>query len=106
LAERNHQKSTELEKARTELQNAKRQCELVKSLLADTTAEKEIMYEVTKISFIQCDTPLSLSLQAFNEELDGMYNDLNLPDDEAWEALSKDLRQTKETRNALSKENS
>lgn len=78
----------------------------MKSLLADTTAEKEIMYEVTKISFIQCDTPLSLSLQAFNEELDGMYNDLNLPDDEAWEALSKDLRQTKETRNALSKENS
>jgi hypothetical protein len=29
-----------------ELQNTKRQCELVKSLLADATAEKEIMYEV------------------------------------------------------------
>jgi hypothetical protein len=40
------QKSTDLEKARVELQNTKRQCELVKSLLADATAEKEIMYEV------------------------------------------------------------
>ncbi|GLB33962.1 putative guanine nucleotide exchange factor for Rho/Rac/Cdc42-like GTPases [Lyophyllum shimeji] len=82
------EKSTELERARVELQNAKRQTELVKSLLADATAEKEIMYE------------------AFNEELDGMYNDVNLPDDEAWTAMSNDLKQTKETRNALSKENS
>lgn len=32
---------------RAELQNTKRQCELVKSLLADATAEKEIMYEVS-----------------------------------------------------------
>lgn len=32
---------------RVELQNTKRQCELVKSLLADATAEKEIMYEVS-----------------------------------------------------------
>ena len=44
--------------------------------------------------------------QAFNEELDGMYNDANLPEDEAWAAISKDLRQTKESRNALTKENS
>ena len=35
-----------------------------------------------------------------------MYNDINLPDDEAWVAMSKDLRTTKEARNALSKENS
>lgn len=40
------QQAAELEKARLELQNTKRQCELVKSLLADATAEKEIMYEV------------------------------------------------------------
>ena len=44
--------------------------------------------------------------QAFNEELDAMYNDANLPDDEAWQALSTDLRQTKEDRNHLSRENS
>jgi len=47
-----------------------------------------------------------ITFQAFNEELDGMYNDINLPDDEAWVAMSEDLRTTKEARNALSKENS
>lgn len=35
-----------------------------------------------------------------------MYNDINLPDDEAWTAMTNDLRETKETRNALSKANS
>ena len=35
-----------------------------------------------------------------------MYNDANLPDDEAWHALSHDLRQTKEAKNNLSRENS
>ncbi|KAF8897687.1 hypothetical protein BD779DRAFT_1608223 [Infundibulicybe gibba] len=88
LADDFKEKSSDLEKSRVELQNMKRQCELVKSLLADATAEKEIMYE------------------AFNEELDGMYNDANLPEDEAWQAMSDDLRQTKESRNALSRENS
>lgn len=40
-----------------------------------------------------------LSLQAFNEELDGMYNDANLPEDEAWTSMTDDLRKTKEARN-------
>ncbi|KDR83964.1 hypothetical protein GALMADRAFT_133349 [Galerina marginata CBS 339.88] len=88
LAAEFKERAAELERTRLELQNSKRQCELVKSLLADATAEKEIMYE------------------AFNEELDGMYNDANLPDDEAWQALSQDLRQTKEAKNNLSRENS
>lgn len=35
-----------------------------------------------------------------------MYNDANLPHDEAWESMTQDLRQTKESRNALNKENS
>lgn len=81
-------KVEEYDRTRTELQNAKRQCELVKSLLVDATAEKEIMYE------------------AFNEELDAMYKDANLPHDEAWQAMTKDLTSTKESRNALSHENS
>jgi hypothetical protein len=42
------QKASLLEKSRVELQSTKRQCELVKSLLADSTAENEIMYEVGK----------------------------------------------------------
>ncbi|KAJ3506741.1 hypothetical protein NLJ89_g6700 [Agrocybe chaxingu] len=88
LAAEFKERAAELERTRLELQNSRRQCELVKSLLADATAEKEIMYE------------------AFNEELDSMYNDANLPDDEAWQAMSRDLRQTKEARNKLSRENS
>jgi len=47
-----------------------------------------------------------LSSQAFNEELDGMYNDANLPEDEAWTSMIRDLQKTKEARNALTKENS
>jgi hypothetical protein len=43
------QKASLLEKSRVELQSTKRQCELVKSLLADATAENEIMYEVSQI---------------------------------------------------------
>jgi cell shape-determining protein MreC len=82
------EKLSDLEKTRVELQNTKRQCELVKSLLADATAEKEIMYE------------------AFNEELDAMYNDAHLPDDEAWTNMTADLRDSKESQNALRKENS
>lgn len=35
-----------------------------------------------------------------------MFNDANLPADQAWVAMTRDLRQTKEDRNALSKENS
>jgi hypothetical protein len=41
------QQNTELDKAQNELQHAKRQCELVKKLLADATAENEIMYDVS-----------------------------------------------------------
>ncbi len=40
------QSSADLEKTRTELRSTQRQCELVKNLLADATAENEIMYEV------------------------------------------------------------
>lgn len=43
--------------------------------------------------------------QAFNDELDGMFNDANLPEGEAWAAMSKDLRKSKEDRNALAREN-
>lgn len=82
------EKTRELEKSKVEAQNTRRQCEVMKSLLDDATTEREILYE------------------AFNEELDGMFNDVNLPEDDAWIAMSNDLRKTKEARNALSKENS
>ena len=34
-----------------------------------------------------------------------MYDDINLPDNEAWEAMTRDLRQAKADRNDLAKEN-
>jgi hypothetical protein len=35
-----------------------------------------------------------------------MFNDAHLPDTDAWAAMTRDLRESKEGRNALSKENS
>jgi hypothetical protein len=35
-----------------------------------------------------------------------MFNDAHLPDTDAWATMTRDLRQSKESRNALSKENS
>ena len=35
-----------------------------------------------------------------------MFNDAHLPDTDAWAAMTRDLRQSKQSRNALSKENS
>ena len=47
----------------------------------------------------------SCHAQAFNEELDGMFRDANLPETEAWTVMVADLRKTKDDRNALTKEN-
>ena len=47
-----------------------------------------------------------ISTQTFNEELDGMYQDVQLPDEEAWARMAKDLRETKKARNNLTAENS
>ena len=69
------------------------------------TAEKEIMYDVGAYvpHGIQV---LIIIVQAFNEELDGMFQDANLPQSEAWTAMTADLRHAKNQRNTLSKENS
>ncbi|KAL1722372.1 hypothetical protein EV715DRAFT_247584 [Schizophyllum commune] len=82
------EKSEALEKSQEEVKSAKRQTEVIKSLLDDKTAETEILY------------------QTFNEELDGMYQDVQLPDEEAWARMAKDLRETKKARNNLTAENS
>jgi protein ECT2 len=97
--------STEVTSLKLELQNAKRQCSTLKSLLNDAMTEKDIMYEVIPPSSAE-KLNLTYLCKAFNEELDGMYKDINLPDDPAWAAMTKDLRHTKEDRNNLLKENS
>lgn len=79
--------STELERLKGELQRTKGQCELVKKLLTDATAENEIMYET------------------FTEELDAMFADVNLREDEALVAMAEDLRKAKIARNDAVKEN-
>lgn len=43
------QRTLEHERVKVELQSIRRQCEVVKNLLADATAEKEIMYEVRRV---------------------------------------------------------
>lgn len=43
--------------------------------------------------------------QAFNTELDGMYNDTQLPPTPALEAMRRDLQETKASRNDLALEN-
>jgi hypothetical protein len=43
------QRALEHERVKIELQSIRRQCEVVKNLLADATAEKEIMYEVRSV---------------------------------------------------------
>ena len=78
------QRWLELERVRAKLRSAERQCELVKRLLDDATEENAIMYD------------------AFNEELEGMFRDVTtLPHEEAWTALTTDLRASKEERNRL-----
>ncbi|KAG9122598.1 hypothetical protein FRC07_000961, partial [Ceratobasidium sp. 392] len=79
--------STEVERLKGELQRAKGQCELVKKLLTDATAENEIMYET------------------FTEELDAMFADVNLREDQALVAMAEDLRKAKIARNDATKEN-
>ncbi|QRV87492.1 Formin-like protein 14 [Ceratobasidium sp. AG-Ba] len=79
--------STELEKLKGELQRARGQCELVKKLLSDATAENDIVYET------------------FTEELDAMFADVNLREDQALVAMAEDLRKAKIARNDAVKEN-
>ncbi len=61
--------------------------ELAQAQLTDLKAELETVYE------------------AFNTELDCLFNDANLPPEEAYIALRTELQQTKADRNQLRLEN-
>ncbi len=52
----------------------------------------EIMYQVRLPIFLFLSFLLTsvTTCQAFNEELDGMFNDANLPADEAWTAMTSE----------------
>ncbi|WWC73238.1 uncharacterized protein I206_107204 [Kwoniella pini CBS 10737] len=61
--------------------------DLLQRQLGDTQIELDVIYE------------------AFNTELDGMFNDAQLPETEAFAALKSDLQTTKASRNMLELEN-
>lgn len=81
------QKMVELQVARIGLAHANRKTGLIRDLLTDLTAEKDIMYE------------------SFNEELDAFFNDAYRPGDEAYNALADDLQTALAQRNTFSREN-
>ncbi|EKM59750.1 uncharacterized protein PHACADRAFT_88401 [Phanerochaete carnosa HHB-10118-sp] len=83
LAER----SDELEKTRNDLANVKLQAAFLKQMFDDCTAEKDALYD------------------AFNEELEGMFNDASLSEDEAWAAMSRDIVEAKKARNETERQN-
>jgi hypothetical protein len=61
--------------------------ELLRQQLADVQVEVDVIYE------------------AFNKELDGMFEDAQLPPTEAFEAMRRDLQEAKGQRNDLALEN-
>lgn len=97
------QKSSQLTSAKAELQSSQRQREVMKSLLDRSSAEVEVLYEVSPAR-----APRSLPAdgeQSFNEELDNMFNDAGLPEDEAWTAMTRDLKAAKRAEKAVQHEN-
>ncbi|CDO69915.1 hypothetical protein BN946_scf184568.g1 [Trametes cinnabarina] len=97
------QKTSQLTAVKAELQSSQRQREVVKDLLDDKHIEVEVLYEVSPAR-----APESLRAdgdQSFNEELESMYNDAGLPEDEAWAAMTRDLKAAKRSEKAAHHEN-
>jgi protein ECT2 len=86
------------------LLGSKRQTEVLKELLQDATAENEVLYAACthrpSLYYI-----LTICFQTFNQELESMYQDVQLPEDKAWASMVNDLKSAKKARNQLSKEN-
>ncbi|KAI0371548.1 hypothetical protein BV20DRAFT_993203 [Pilatotrama ljubarskyi] len=87
LAAQLQEKSSQLRFTKAELQSMQIQRDLVKDLLDGKDKEVTVLYE------------------SFNEELDGMYNDAALPEDEAWAAMTRDLKAAKQSEKAAQYEN-
>ncbi|WVQ75384.1 hypothetical protein IAR50_005004 [Cryptococcus sp. DSM 104548] len=83
----NNEKTHEMMSMRNQLHRAREHSELLQRQLGDSQIELDVVYE------------------AFNTELDGMFNDAQLPETEAFQALRNDLQVTKANRNVLRLEN-
>ncbi|KAH9938052.1 uncharacterized protein B0H18DRAFT_1099934 [Fomitopsis serialis] len=83
-----HQKTSELITAQTQLKSTRVQLETVKALVDHSRDEKDYLFDV------------------FNEELLKMYDDTQLDAEDAWTAMTKDLRDTKKSQKVTAQENS
>ncbi|RDX53766.1 hypothetical protein OH76DRAFT_1342147 [Lentinus brumalis] len=81
-------RTEELVKANLGVQNWKRQYEAVSELRNNSQQEVDELY------------------QYFNEELDAMFDDANLPDDDAWAAMTKRTTQAQQAKATIEHENS
>lgn len=79
--------------------------DLDRTQISDLQSELEAVYEVSLSSSSTRTARLTVRAQAFNVELDGMFDDANLPPDEAFAALRRDLQVTKAQRNDIRLEN-
>ncbi|WWC97695.1 hypothetical protein V866_004579 [Kwoniella sp. B9012] len=83
----NDQQSQQIRSLQGQVIRYKEHQDLLQRQLGDAQIELDVIYE------------------AFNTELDGMFNDAQLPETEAFTALQNDLRATKASRNELDLEN-
>lgn len=98
------QKSTALTAANIELANVKMQRDVFSDLIKDKNAEVDVLYEVSHAPQAP-PLPSADGDQSFNEELQGMYEDATLPEDEAWAAMTRDLKAAKKSEKAVRHEN-
>ena len=87
------------------LQNWKRQYEVVNELLSNSQQEVEELYQVTHFSSVRDSPRADRPLQYFNEELDNMFNEASLPDDDAWAAMTKRMTQAQQGKAKVEHEN-
>lgn len=90
-------------------QNWKRQYEVVSALLNNSQQEVNELYQVKLSSSHvlprdgrRADGPS----QYFNEELDGMFDAANLPDDDAWAAMTRKAKEAQQGKARVEQENS
>ena len=89
-------------------QNWKRQYEVVSELLNNSQQEVNELYQVKPSSNVPRDGRRADALpsQYFNEELDGMFDAANLPDDDAWAAMTRKVKEAQQGKVKAEHENS
>ncbi|KAK8843437.1 hypothetical protein IAR55_007094 [Kwoniella newhampshirensis] len=87
LTQENEARLGEIRALQSQVQRSKEHQDLLQRQLGDAQIELDVIYE------------------AFNTELDGLFNDAQLPETEAFQALRNGLQVTKADRNVLKLEN-